>query len=137
MCTMHTDLLIQLSPLKPLFCGLLFFWASWMATKKILLLSMLGVSAGETTWNSLNGHVEAISMNPYVLNAASAAGIPIQNGSVLSPLIANTLMALAILSLVQAIKIYTRAKRMEMETELRVLEIHGSSRMKPHYFDKR
>ncbi|MES2490001.1 MAG: hypothetical protein V4607_09420 [Pseudomonadota bacterium] len=134
---MQTDLLIQLSPLKPLFCGLLFFWASWMATKKILLLSMLGVSAGETTWNSLNGHVETISTNPYVLNAASAAGIPIQNGSVLSPLIANTLMALAILSLVQAMKIYTRAKRMEMETELRTLEIHGSSRMKPHYFDKR
>ena len=134
---MQTDLLIQLSPLKPLFCGLLFFWASWMATKKFLLISMLGVSAGETTWNSLHGHVEAISTNPYVLHAASAAGVPIHGGSVLAPLISNVLMALAMLSLVQAIKIYSQAKRMEMENELRVLEIHGNSRMKPHYFEKR
>ena len=137
MCTMQTDLLIQLSPLKPLFCGLLFFWASWMATKKILLLSILGISAGETTLNSLHGQVEMISTNPYVLQAASAAGIPIHEGSVLTPLIANVLMALAMLSLVQAIKIYTRAKRAEMEMELRIIEINGSAHIKPMYSDRR
>ena len=137
MCTMQTDLLIQLSPLKPLFCGLLFFWTSWMATKKFLLISMLGVSAGETTWHSLHGQAEAISTNPYVMQAASAAGVPVHGGSVLAPLISNTLMALAMLSLVQAMKIYTRAKRMEMETELRIHEIHSSSRIKPRHFDKR
>ncbi len=122
---MQTDLLIQLSPLKPLLCGLLFFWASWLATKKFLLLAILGISAGETTINSLHGQVETISTNPYVLNVASAAGIPIQQGSVMYPLLANVLMALAMFSLVQAIKIYTRAKRKEMEMELRIFEIHG------------
>lgn len=132
---MHTDLLIQLSPLKPLFCGLLFFWASWMATKKFLLLSILGISAGETTFNSLHGQVETISTNPYVLQAASAAGIPVHEGSVMYPLIANVLMALAMFSLVQAIRIYTRAKRKEMEMELRILEIHGKNRVMAHHYD--
>lgn len=132
---MHTDLLIQLSPLKPLFCGLLFFWASWMATKKLLLLSILGISAGETTFNSLHGQVETISTNPYVLQAASAAGIPVHEGSVMYPLIANVLMALAMFSLVQAIRIYTRAKRKEMEMELRILEIHGKNRTMAHHYN--
>jgi hypothetical protein len=132
---MQTDLLIQLSPLKPLFCALLFFWASWMATKKFLLLSILGISAGETTFNALHGQVETISTNPYVLNAASMAGIPVHEGSVMFPLLANILMALAMLSLVQAIKIYTRAKRLEMAMELRILEIHGSNRLKERHYD--
>lgn len=132
---MQTDLLIQLSPFKPLVCGLLFFWASWMATKKFLLLSILGISAGETTFNSLHGHVETISTNPYVLHAASAAGIPIQQGSVMYPLLANAMLALAMLSLVQAIKVYTRAKRLEMQIELRLTEIHRKNRLKEHHFD--
>ncbi len=127
---MQTDLLIQLAPLKPLFCGLLFFWASWMATKKFLLLSILGISAGETTLNTLHGQVETISTNPYVLNAASAAGIPIHQGSVMFPLLANVLLALAMFSLVQAIRIYTRAKRKEMDMELRIMEIHGKNRFR-------
>lgn len=133
---MQTDLLAQLITLKPLFCGLLFFWASWMATKKILLLSVLGLSAGETTWQSMHGQVDAISTNPYVLQAASAAGFPIHDGSVLTPLLGNVLMGLAMLSLVQAIKVYTRAKRSEMEMELRILEIHGSGRLRSRHFDK-
>lgn len=132
---MQTDLLIQLSPLKPLLCGLLFFWASWMATKKFLLISILGVSAGETTLNSLHGQVETISTNPHVLQMAAAAGIPVHDGSVMYPLLANILMAMAMFSLVQAIRIYTRAKRKEMEMELRILEIHGKNRSSAHYYD--
>lgn len=132
---MQTELLIQLGQIKPLLCGLLFFWASWMATKKFLLVSILGISAGETTLNSLHGHVETISTNPYVLQAASSAGIPIHEGSVMYPLIANVLMALAMFSLVQAIRIYTRAKRQEMDMELRILEIHGKNRSSAHYYD--
>ena len=134
---MQTDLLTQLATLKPVLCGLLFFWASWMATKKLLLVSILGLSAGETTWNTLHGQVEAVSTNPYVLQAAQAAGLPIDHGSVLAPLIANILMAVAMLSLVQAIKLYTRAKRTEMEMELRLLEIHGNGRMRRHPSDPR
>jgi len=132
---MQTDLLIQLSPLKPLLCGLLFFWASWMATKKFLLLSILGISAGETTFDSLHGQVETISTNPYILDAASAAGISTHGGSVMFPLIANLLLALAMLSLVQAIKVYTRAKRLEMAIDLRLNEIHGKNRLKERHFN--
>lgn len=134
---MLTQLIIQLSPLKIFLFGLLFFWASWMATKKILLLAVLGLSAGETTWDSLHGQVETISTNPYVLNLASAAGIQIHDGSVLSPLVANVLLALAMLSLVQAMKVYTRAKRAEMEIQLNILEIQGGSKLKNRLHNRR
>lgn len=126
---MQTELLVEFSSLKPLLSGLLFFWASWIATKKILALSILGISAGETTFNSLQGHAETISTNPFVLQAATSAGIPVQHGSAMYPLIANVLMAVAMLMLVQAIKTYTRAKRMEMEAELHILETQNSPRI--------
>lgn len=127
---MLTELLIQLSPLKMFFFGLLFFWASWMATKKILLVSVIGLTAGETTWSAIQGQVDTVSTNPLVLQAASAAGMPIHNGSVLAALIANVLLALSMLTLVQAIKVYAKAKRAEMEIEIRSLEIQGNSRFR-------
>lgn len=127
---MQTELLIQLSQLKPLICGLLFFWVSWLATKKILLLAILGISAGETAFDSMHGQLEAISSNPYVLQAASALGVPLDHGSIMTPLIANILLGLAMFALAQAIKTYGSAKRLEAQLELRVLQTHGRNRGK-------
>jgi hypothetical protein len=127
---MLTELLIELSPLKIFFFGLLFFWASWMATKKILILSIIGLTAGETTWSAIQGQVDSVSTNPLVVQAASAAGMPIHNGSALAPLVANVMLALSMATLVQAIRVYTRAKRDEMEIKLRHLELQGDSKVK-------
>lgn len=126
---MMTELMIQLSPAKMILCGLLFFWASWMATKKFLIVAVIGMTAGETTWGALQGHASAIGSNPYVLQLASAADMPIRNGSALSALIANVLLALSMMALVQAMRTYTKAKRAEMEIELSKLDVQGNSRL--------
>ena len=124
---MFAELLIQLSPLKMFFFGLVFFCASWMAAKKILIGAILGVTVGETTFDVVRGQVEAASTNPLVLQAASAAGMPIHNGSIMVALVANVLLALSMLCLAQAFKIYGRAKRADMEQHFRRLEVLGMS----------
>ncbi|MGH8460105.1 MAG: hypothetical protein ACRESS_00715 [Stenotrophobium sp.] len=130
---MLTKLLIELSPLKMVFCGMLFFWASWLATKKILICSIIGVTIGETTFDALRGQVESIGTNQWVLDAASAAGMPIHNGSALSALIANVLLALSMMALAEAIRMYTRAKRLDMEQEFRGQEVQGNYLHRPGY----
>lgn len=123
---MLTHLLIQLSPLKLVFFGALFFWASWLATKKILIGSIIGVTLGETTFDAMRGQAESIGSNPWVLDAANAAGMPIHNGSALSALAANVLLALAMMLVVQSLRIYTKARRMDMEQECRRHELQRS-----------
>ncbi|TXH05340.1 MAG: hypothetical protein E6R07_05320 [Nevskiaceae bacterium] len=126
---MLTELMIQLSPAKMVLSGLLFFWASWMATKKFLILAIIGLTAGETSWSALQGQADAIGSNPLVLKLASAANMPINHGSALAALIANILLALSMMALVQAMRTYVKAKRADMETELSKLDVQGNSRL--------
>ncbi|MGH8505956.1 MAG: hypothetical protein ACRETM_08320 [Stenotrophobium sp.] len=126
---MLTQLLIQLSPLKLVLFGALFFWASWLATKKILIGTIIGVTLGETTFDAIRGEAVSFGSNPWVLDAANAAGMPIHNGSALSALVANVLLALAMMLVVQALRVYTKARRIDMELECRRHEVQRN-----HYF---
>jgi hypothetical protein len=121
-----TQLLIQLSPLKLVLFGALFFWASWLATKKILIGSIIGVTLGEATFDSIRSDAVSFGSNPWVVDIANAAGMPIHNGSALSALAANVLLALAMMTVVQALRVYTRARRMDMELECRRHELQRS-----------